>query len=60
MEAGRTMSAPFDTGVTSSASPAVLSLADDMSRRTDGGSRRALWPHGRNYDGQTDRTGVVS
>jgi hypothetical protein len=35
-------------------------LADELSRQTDGGTRLALWPQGRVYDGAaaaTERSG---
>jgi putative intracellular protease/amidase len=44
---------PFDTGAPSKVSPEVRALAEDLSSRTDGGTRRALWPQGRKYDAVT-------
>jgi putative intracellular protease/amidase len=41
---------PFDTGAPSKASPDVQARAADLSARTDGDARKALWPHGRRYD----------
>jgi putative intracellular protease/amidase len=41
---------PFDTGAPPKASAEIRALAADISARTDGGTRKAAWPHGRRYD----------
>jgi transcriptional regulator GlxA family with amidase domain len=44
---------PFDTGAPDKASPAIHAAAEDLSARTDGARREAIWPNGRRYDTDT-------